>query len=137
MSNVLPSAELRLQQFGTRVSLVPGDFFQAVPEGGDVYILSRILHDWPDHEVHCILCNIRKAMSPRATLVVLELALVGPTGLPNKAAHLSDIEMLLFSSGLERTSGEYRDLLRAAGFAISEVTSVAEGYHAFKCEPVP
>jgi hypothetical protein len=31
-----------------RCQVVAGDFFQAVPAGGDLYILSQVLHDWND-----------------------------------------------------------------------------------------
>ena len=33
----------------------PADFFKTVPEGGDVYVLAQILHDWPDHDALEIL----------------------------------------------------------------------------------
>jgi len=29
-----------------RCTAVRGDFFRAVPPGGDVYVLKHVLHDW-------------------------------------------------------------------------------------------
>jgi hypothetical protein len=42
-----------------RLSTVAGDFFDAhsLPEG-DVYVLSRILHDWDDDKALLILQNV-------------------------------------------------------------------------------
>jgi hypothetical protein len=44
----LARAELASQSVLERVRLVAGDFFNAVPPGGDCYLLSRVLHDWDD-----------------------------------------------------------------------------------------
>ena len=33
-----------------RCEKATGDFFTAVPDGGDVYLLKSILHDWPDEQ---------------------------------------------------------------------------------------
>lgn len=38
-----------------RCTLTGGDFFEAVPAGGDVYVLTQILHDWNDDRCVTIL----------------------------------------------------------------------------------
>jgi len=38
-----------------RCGVVGGSFFEAVPEGGDAYVLKAILHDWEDEEATAIL----------------------------------------------------------------------------------
>ena len=47
---VLAAAEPVLTAVGVsdRCELAAADFFETVPEGGDVYVLAQILHDWPD-----------------------------------------------------------------------------------------
>ena len=35
---------------GDRTEVITGDFFQGVPTGGDIYLLSAILHNWNDTE---------------------------------------------------------------------------------------
>lgn len=44
-------------------STAGGDFFDAatLPKGGDIYVLSRILHDWDDSKALHILRNIYEA----------------------------------------------------------------------------
>ena len=36
---------------GDRVECVAGDFLEAVPPGGDAYLASSVLHDWPEQQV--------------------------------------------------------------------------------------
>ena len=42
---------LKSKEVADRCQISAGSFFNSVPEGGDVYVLSRILHDWPDDRV--------------------------------------------------------------------------------------
>ncbi|KAM8748360.1 putative bifunctional dTTP/UTP pyrophosphatase/methyltransferase protein isoform 4-T7 [Acanthopagrus schlegelii] len=44
-----------------RVSFVAGDFFKDELPKADLYILARILHDWPDEKVHLLLSKIADA----------------------------------------------------------------------------
>ena len=44
--------------------MVGGDFFQEVPEGGDLYVLKSILHDWDDEHAIRILTSCRRAAQP-------------------------------------------------------------------------
>jgi O-methyltransferase domain/Dimerisation domain len=45
----------------SRCTLAPGDFFSGVPGGGDLYVLSRVLHDWNDDAAIRILRSCRQA----------------------------------------------------------------------------
>lgn len=56
-----------------RITGVGGDFFVAVPEGGDVYLLKNVLHNWDDPRAAAILASRRRATSPGARLLVIEL----------------------------------------------------------------
>jgi C-methyltransferase len=63
-----------LQQHGIdgRVRVESGSFFDAVPAGGDVYVLKLIIHDWPDEQAVEILHNVRDAAGTDATVVLIE-----------------------------------------------------------------
>ena len=56
---------------GERITFVEGSFFERVPEA-DVYIVSRILHDWGDEQATAILRTIRAAAPVNARLLILE-----------------------------------------------------------------
>ena len=102
-----------------RAVAVGGSFFEGVPEGGDVYTLKRILHDWSDEDAARILRNIRRAMQPGGTLLVLESLVDSPT----HPAGLADLMMLVLG-GRERTEADFRALFHSAGFALQRVVPV-------------
>lgn len=116
-----------------RAELTSGDFFKSVPQGGDVYILKDILHDWDDDRAVVILKNIRRAMSGSAKLLVIEG--VVPKGNSPSLAKMMDVTMLMFTGGRERTETEHRNLLRAGGFRLNRLIPVRNG--PFILEAVP
>ncbi|KAF8581482.1 S-adenosyl-L-methionine-dependent methyltransferase [Ramaria rubella] len=60
-----------------RVSFQPNDFFTGQPvKGAAIYILSNILHDWPDKDALAILKHIADAMTPASRLLVIEVVIV-------------------------------------------------------------
>ena len=68
VGHVIDGAKPRIAGAGLadRCQAVPCDFFQAVPEGGDAYIMKHIIHDWDDARATTILRNIGKAMGDQA-----------------------------------------------------------------------
>jgi SAM-dependent methyltransferase len=95
------------------------DFFQAVPPGGDAYLLSNILHDWDDEASARILTHIRDACLPGGQLLLVESVLPDEVeGVHRDSAQLRllDLMMLLNFGARERTLVEYRDMLERAGF---------------------
>lgn len=108
-----------------RCELIPGSFFDAVPEGYDAYVVKHILHDWTDEECNQILAAVGRAMHPDARLLVHE-RVVGP---PNEdlASKLSDLNMLVMPGGKERTEDEWRELLDGAAFSVTEIVPSGSG----------
>jgi hypothetical protein len=102
-----------------RCDFVAGNFFEAVPSGGDTYVLKRVLPDWTDQEVIRILENCRTAMMSKARLLIID-ALIGP---PNERSpgHLYDITFLVLLTGRVRTEEEYSALLHQTGFQLRRV----------------
>jgi hypothetical protein len=102
-----------------RVALETGDFFKSVPSGADLYLLKHILHDWDDARCVQVLSNVRAAMAPGATVVIVEM-LVPEDGSPSPAI-LLDLNMLVMLPGRERTATEMTALLATAGLAVQRV----------------
>jgi hypothetical protein len=113
-------AVLRAAGVADRCRVMGGDFFEAVPDGGDAYVLKNILHDWEDEAATAILRTCRRAMRPGRTLLLVD-RVVGP---PNEggAAKFVDLLMRVSAGGRERTREEWGDLLAAAGFQLLSVT---------------
>ncbi|HYM18431.1 MAG TPA: methyltransferase [Micropepsaceae bacterium] len=113
---VLAGAVKTLAAHTSRSRIEAGDFFEHVPEGGDIYTLSQILHDWSDERCRAILKNCRAAMHPSAKLLVIERILSGGSK-TNPMNFLSDMEMMVLCEGArERTAREYAELLQETGF---------------------
>lgn len=116
-------ALLEARGVGDRVSVEAGSFFEGVPSGGDAYLLSHVLHDWPEEQCLAILGNCREAMPRDGRLLVVETVLPpGDTPHPGK---LLDMAMLVLPGGQERTETEYAALLGRAGFRLNRVVPTA------------
>lgn len=113
-----------------RCEVVGGSFFEAVPAGGDAYLLKAILHDWEDGDCVRILRTCRRTMVDGAALLVVEREL----GAPNEAvdAKFSDLNMLVGPGGRERSADEYAVLFAAAGFRFVGATPSASGISVFE-----
>jgi len=121
----LPGALLKSGDIIERYSLtdrmkpVAGDFFESVPEGGDLYMLKNVLHDWDDESSLKILRNIHKVMDHKSSLLVIEVVL--DEGNRPSLGKMSDILMMAAAGGKERTRTQWKDLLAEAGFRIRKI----------------
>ncbi|MER5636570.1 methyltransferase [Kitasatospora sp. NPDC002227] len=101
-----------------------GDFAD-VPPGGDVYVLSRILHDWDDDRCREILLHTAKAMPDHADLLIVERVL--PTDGSPSLATAWDLHMLCNVGGRERTTPHYTRLLTDAGLTLTGLSPLPLG----------
>jgi hypothetical protein len=119
---------------GSDLPAVGGDFLVEVPGGADVYLLSRVLHDWDDDVALRVLCTCRAAMRPDSVLLVVEAVL--PERAPDDpAAVRMDLHMLLLLPGRERAVAEYADLCAAAGLRLTRDVPTDAGVHVLEVRP--
>ncbi len=102
-----------------RVAIEEGSFFERVPDGGDAYLLSHIIHDWNEDQCLTILGNCRKVLKPDGRLLIIEFVL--PSGDTPHFGKLSDMVMLAIPGGEERTEQEYAALLERADLRLTRV----------------
>jgi O-methyltransferase domain len=116
-----------------RCTLESGSFFEAVPKGGDAYVVKYILHDWNDEECVKILANCRAAMNKNGRVLVVD-NVIRPGNDPGWGK-LLDIQMLIIG-GRERTRKEFAAMFAAAGLKLTRVVptkcplSIVEGVRA-------
>jgi O-methyltransferase domain/Dimerisation domain len=106
-----------------RVSYVGGDFFKDPIPPCDAYMMMTVLHDWSDAECVAILKNL-SASAPRDAKLLLVEGVVDPTARKNFILDL-DIEMLVMTTGRERTRTEWENLLSRAGFRMTRIVPMA------------
>ncbi|GLU46284.1 methyltransferase [Nocardiopsis ansamitocini] len=111
-----------------RCRVVTGDFFAAVPEGADLYLLKSILHDWDDDRAATILGHCRRVVPETGRLLIVEPVLpetVEPKQQP--VSYLSDLNMLVNVGGLERTRSDFVRLCERAGFTLTAISQAGPG----------
>jgi hypothetical protein len=118
---VVARAPDNLQKRGVsdRCEIVGGSFFEAIPEGGDAYLMRHVIHDWEDEEAIAILKVCCRAMHDSAKLLLIERSVAPPNEMP--ATKFSDLNMLVAPGGRERTRDEYAALFEKSGFELTRV----------------
>lgn len=124
---------LRAEGVDGRCKIEKGDFFRSVPAGGDVYLLSRILHDWSDEKAAIILGNCRKAISDDGALLIRDAVI--PDGDAPHFSKQADLTMLFMLGGMERTEPDWRRLLRESKFELKRVVKTGQPFDLIEAEP--
>jgi 2,7-dihydroxy-5-methyl-1-naphthoate 7-O-methyltransferase len=111
-----------------RASLAPQSFFEPLPAGADLYLLRKILNDWPDRETVAILRRCAEAAGPSGIVVVIGGVVPDATARP-----INIVSVLV--GGRENTLSEFRALAREAGL---EVVAVGDELSHFmvECHPI-
>jgi len=119
LPQVVDRARPRLNELGLadRCEAVGGDFFAEVPGRADAYLLKHVIHDWDDERASAILQNCRRAMPPAGKLLIVEG--VYPPRIDqseaSRGAAANDVNMLVCTSGRQRSEAEFRSLYAATG----------------------
>ncbi|WP_017588156.1 methyltransferase [Nocardiopsis ganjiahuensis] len=95
-----------------RADAVEGSFFDPLPEGGEAYLLSWVLHDWDDDSARAILRRCAEAAGPAGVVLVAEYD-GGP------AVFELDVRMLAYFNGRERSAEEIAALAAEAGLSLA------------------
>ena len=135
-AQVIPGAKLRIESNGLshRCETVSGDFFEAVPPGGDAYLLKWIIHDWDDEKSIRILKNIRKEIPLNGKLILVD-CVVPDTTEPHFSKFI-DLNMLVMTGGKERTEKEFADLFAKSGFKLARVIPTESPTAIVEAEPL-
>ena len=97
------------------ILLHPGDFFEDKLPSADLFLLSRIVHDWSIASVSKLLDRVYAALNPNGAIFIAEM-LLNESGDGPASATLQSLNMLVQTDGRERSFSEYRNLLQAHGF---------------------
>ena len=92
------------------------------PLGADVILLGHILHDWSDDVCGTILRNCAAAL-PAGGILLISESVLNDDFSGSTVTHVKDLLMLLAneSGARERSEPEYRELLDASGFDVTDL----------------
>ncbi|KAK8018060.1 O-methyltransferase [Apiospora marii] len=112
---------------GGRIELQAHDFFTPQPvRGARAYFMRTVLHDWPDAQCRKILAQLKDAMEPGYSRILISDCVVSD----EQAAwqHVSmDIFMMNQVSSRERTEREWRALIGGCGLEVTGIYSKGDG----------
>jgi O-methyltransferase domain/Dimerisation domain len=120
-----------------RCEVLEGDIFESIPQGGSVYVLSRVIHDWHDAQAQRILAVCRKAMEMKSVLLLIERIMPPEIACDpaTRALAVSDLNMLVMTGGCERTAEQYRELLDRAGFSLTSISATNTSLSVIEARP--
>ncbi|QGK69012.1 methyltransferase [Allosaccharopolyspora coralli] len=105
-------------------------FFDPLPARGDHYVLSSIVHDWPDAEAVEILRRCAEAAGSTGRVIVIE------SHTPEAGSFTEmNLRMLVLLGGRERTVDEYTELARRAGLRVAGVHTTPVDQLVLDCVP--
>src|SRR5688572_19414378 len=95
------AASLAREGVADRCEIMAGDMFSSVPAGGDLYLLSRVIHDWDDTRAVQLLQVCRRAMGCKAKLLIVDRVMperIEPSA-KGQSDVLMDLTMMLWTVG--------------------------------------
>jgi len=124
--------QIRAAGLSERCTVAPGDFFESVPQGGDAYMLARIITNWSEDRALQILGNCRQAMQADSKLLIVEQVLPERVDRGNMAIE-GDLNVFAHLGGHVRTQAEFGNILARAGFRLDRAIPLApvlrRGFH--------
>jgi hypothetical protein len=106
-------------------------FFDPLPAGADVYLLSAVLHDWDDQPATAILRRCAEAAGTEGQVVIVESH--GTAGDDPAMFAEMNLRMLVLSGGRERAVEDYQALAAAAGLTTTDVRTTLAGLVVIDC----
>lgn len=105
-----------------RIAASGGSFFDEAPRGADIYMLTRVLHDWSDEDCVRILRTCRAAMHEHSLLLVGEEILEPDPERGRATGYLIDVQMMaMFGRARSRSEAEFRVLFDQAGYIMRRI----------------
>lgn len=125
--HVKDECEGNLQNYNllNRCSFKECNFFNMHKEKADIFILSRVLHDWSDNKCKKILDGIYENMDCNSKLLIIEKILPENFQRESSYLYMTDIYMWVICGGKERTEKEFDRLLFESGLKKSKIVKIS------------
>uniref|UniRef100_A0A3B4XSW7 Acetylserotonin O-methyltransferase n=1 Tax=Seriola lalandi dorsalis TaxID=1841481 RepID=A0A3B4XSW7_SERLL len=129
LPQVVESTQKHFSQENDAIVFQTGDFFSGDIPAADLYVLARIIHDWPEEKCLTLLKKIYNTCRPGGGVLLVEAMLFenrrGPV-----MAQIFSLNMLVQAEGRERPPSEYTHMLKKTGFQNVQVCRTGKSYDA-------
>ncbi|NWK84725.1 hypothetical protein HYE69_07885 [Staphylococcus sp. GSSP0090] len=101
-----------------RLKFKTQNFFNNYTIKGDIFILSKVLHDWQDEQAINILNNIKENMKPNSRIWIIEelLPVENTDNIYDK--YMDALNIWILCGGIERNYHDFEKLLEKTGLKI-------------------
>jgi hypothetical protein len=106
-----------------RASALSGSFLEPLPPGAGGYVLSRVQSDWNDADVRTILGHCADAAGARGRVILVD-EFAAEEGVRTDSE--TDLRMLMYYGGKERTMEQARELAAAVGLSMRSLRRAAD-----------
>lgn len=111
--------------FENRYKLVSGNFFESMPEGGDLYILKRVIHNWDDDDAVRILKNCASKLKNDGRVLIVDMVEEPLTQATRPSPFIdADLNNLTLGKGIERTKENFEEILKRSGLKLIAIRSL-------------
>uniref|UniRef100_A0A673BFN0 Acetylserotonin O-methyltransferase n=1 Tax=Sphaeramia orbicularis TaxID=375764 RepID=A0A673BFN0_9TELE len=129
LPDVVEAAQKHFCQESDSVVFQSGDFFSGEIPPADLYVLARIIHDWPEEKCLVLLKKIYDICKPGGGVLLVEAMLFenkrGPV-----MAQIFSLNMLVQTEGRERPPSDYTHMFNKTGFHNVQVCRTGKSYDA-------
>ncbi|MBU8893209.1 MAG: hypothetical protein KOO66_10550 [Bacteroidales bacterium] len=107
-----------------RLETISGNFFESIPNGGDMYFLKSIIHNMSDEQCIKLLKDIKTVLPENGKILIIEPIIENNNRY--SFAKLYDIQMLVGrNEGKERTKEEFKELIKNSGLTLNRIIHTA------------
>ncbi|MGE5147832.1 MAG: methyltransferase [Candidatus Eiseniibacteriota bacterium] len=111
-----------------RCSVASGSYLDPLPKGGDVYMLSQIVHNLSDPDAEVALRRCAEAAGPGGRVLVVERIAISEKD--QKLITAMDLRMLVVLGTRERSVEEFRELGARVGLTLKSTQRLTAGMSA-------
>lgn len=104
------------------------------PVGARAYYMHHVLHDWPDDQSREILTQVKDAMKPAYSKLLINEHVILSTGASWRVTSL-DVTLFTLAGAKERSEYDWRQLIEGVGLRICKIWSPVNGAESLiECE---
>lgn len=104
-----------------RIELVGGDFFESVPENGELYTICRALLNWSDDKAIEILNTCARSMPKSARLLIIDFVLPDKTHPHYLRSVCNDVNLMTIIDSSQRSEAQWKSIIAKSDLEFNQL----------------